>query len=219
MIPGDDAGAGDGAGLKELAPGASRRIRPDCPKDRSHLRRGGNGHQPSSELATAPPQSVHPVRGRHRDFEFIVDARTNSCKVEGLRWVRGVSHPLRFAYPRRSRAAAAAGIRSRTCTILPSRRRGRQRWPRFSVRPLPSRGSRVGGDLVLVGGRWARAQHRLAEGTAPVSPPQFYMLLRIPGTAQTNNTLQQRIPRSATVAQHLGGQSVARVFGCGELAL
>jgi hypothetical protein len=59
-MPRDDSGAGEGAARKALAASTERRSRPDCPKDRSLLRRGRNGHQAPSEPATAPTQSIQP---------------------------------------------------------------------------------------------------------------------------------------------------------------
>ena len=62
MMPGDDSGAGGGAGHKELPPSTRTLCRPDYVLGRSHLRRGRNGHQPSPELATAQPIGMAPAK-------------------------------------------------------------------------------------------------------------------------------------------------------------
>ena len=62
MMPGYDFGAGDGAAQKVLAASTQRRSRADGPRDRNHLRRGRNGHQPSPELAAAQPIGMAPAK-------------------------------------------------------------------------------------------------------------------------------------------------------------
>jgi hypothetical protein len=210
-MPGEDRGADGGAGIKELAPGVSRRRTPDISRGRSYLRRGRNGHQPSSELATAQPQSVHPVRDRHRDSEFVAGARASSYEAEGRRAEpeEQVTRPdsrVPVARERPLRPGYAAGL----APLLPTRRRGRPRWQCFSARPPPGRGSLAGGGVALVGLRlgWARAALGV---TAPGNPLQFYVLVRIPGTLQISNTFQPHTPRSAAVAQHLGAECRARI--------
>jgi hypothetical protein len=175
------------------------------------LRRGRNGHQPSSELAAAQPQSVHPVRDRHRDSEFVADARASICGAEGRRAEpeEQVTHPdsrIPVARERPPRPGYAAGLAPH---CRPGGVDGRAGSVSLSA-PPPGRGSLAGGDVALVGLLlgWARAA---LGGTAPGNPLQFYVLVRILGTLQISNTFQPHTPRSAAVAQHLGAECRARI--------